>query len=663
MKEYKISEGLKSFKYGCSRLDELLSNDDNIGIAGENLTIVILSCNRSKATIKLLNSISEHLKDFEGKILIADNASNKVELNNLKKYMNKSKLNVSIVEFEKNYGVAAGRNKILDYVETEWIMNLDNDIYFIKDPIQMIQKTISQLGVKFLNMPLLSEDGKTIFANGGTLYVSYDNNYKSVGGGSMFSQTKAEFEDFSPSLSTFVFGGASVIHKPTFIECGKFDDNMFIGFEDIDFSITLFNKGMKIGNCPILALVHDHTINIDENSIEYEKIRFNQGILKKSAAYLEKKWNCKVWDVNMEMWLEQRQKDLGILPKQKNASSEIHKPKIALIVDVENWCFWNIATEIKQNLSENYEFEIIPFDDININIVQLFFYLRNKQFDLVHFFWRSHLSKLNYSNEYLYSCGMDFDWFKQIYMDNISITTAVYDHLYLDNISFTNDILKYCDNYSVSSKKLLQIYESTSEIVKNPQMEISDGVDLNLFKPINIGRLNNQKNLTIGWVGNSAWSAEIEDFKGFNTILKPIIDELIKEGYPIKTLYADRQVRMIEHKDMPEYYSKIDLCICVSKVEGTPNPVLEAMACGVPIITTDVGIVKEVFGPKQRNFILKKRSKEELKKKIIEIIDNKFVLKELSKENLKYIKKWDWKIIGKNFKKFFDENLRSCNEK
>ena len=118
MKEYKISEGLKSFKYGCSRLDELLSNDDNIGINGENLTIVVLSCNRSEATINLLKSISEHLKNFEGNILIADNASNKIELDNLKKYINKSKLNISIVEFEKNYGVAGGRNKIVDYVKT-----------------------------------------------------------------------------------------------------------------------------------------------------------------------------------------------------------------------------------------------------------------------------------------------------------------------------------------------------------------------------------------------------------------------------------------------------------------------------------------------------------------------------------------------------------------
>ena len=42
--------------------------------------------------------------------------------------------------------------------------------------------------------------------------------------------------------------------------------------------------------------------------------------------------------------------------------------------------------------------------------------------------------------------------------------------------------------------------------------------------------------------------------------------------------------------DMPEWYSHIDVLICASESEGTPNPVLEALACGVPVISTHVGI-------------------------------------------------------------------------
>lgn len=77
---------------------------------------------------------------------------------------------------------------------------------------------------------------------------------------------------------------------------------------------------------------------------------------------------------------------------------------------------------------------------------------------------------------------------------------------------------------------------------------------------------------------------------------------------------------MIPHYRMPQFYSKIDCYICASLHEGTPNPVLEAMACGVPVITTNVGVVEECFGTLQKNFIMKERTVKELKEKIIKLL-------------------------------------------
>ena len=132
-----------------------------------------------------------------------------------------------------------------------------------------------------------------------------------------------------------------------------------------------------------------------------------------------------------------------------------------------------------------------------------------------------------------------------------------------------------------------------------------------------------------------------------------------KAGYAIEEKFADRNNKMIPHNEMPNYYNSIDLYICTSKTEGTPNPVLESMACGVPVISTDVGIVPEAFGEKQKKFILEERTKQCLKENIIKIINNKSILAELSKENLEQIKKWDWEEMSKKFKNFFDENLKN----
>ncbi|WP_312583940.1 glycosyltransferase, partial [Staphylococcus aureus] len=75
---------------------------------------------------------------------------------------------------------------------------------------------------------------------------------------------------------------------------------------------------------------------------------------------------------------------------------------------------------------------------------------------------------------------------------------------------------------------------------------------------------------------------------------------------------ADRQLGFIPHDEMVKYYSQIDVYVCPSKIEGTPNPVLESMACGVPVISTDVGVVKDAFGEMQKEWILPVRSKDTL---------------------------------------------------
>ena len=89
------------------------------------------------------------------------------------------------------------------------------------------------------------------------------------------------------------------------------------------------------------------------------------------------------------------------------------KPKIALIVDVVGWCFWNIANVIVDNLNGYYDFEIIPVENVDNNIYTIIFYVQD--FDLVHFFWRGHLTFLDNSLEYLYKIGMPVDYFKENY--------------------------------------------------------------------------------------------------------------------------------------------------------------------------------------------------------------------------------------------------------
>ncbi len=659
-KHLEVVDGIEVLNYGTSDFHRLLS-DDNIGFNAEKLTIVILSCNRVNATIKLLKSIEEECIGFSGKILIADNGSTPESIITLKNELDSIKLDYKLIEFNKNLGVARGRNTAVRYVETEWIMFLDNDIFFIENLFPEIQKSIAKLGCKFLNLPLLSYDKKTLFSNGGHIYVTDLTDVIHIGCGSTYKQVSIEnLIGLNDSLATFLFGGSSVINKEVFLECGGFDEGMFIGFEDVDFSITLFQKGYKIGCCKEIGLVHDHQTSNNINDLEYEKQRFSNKRLYESAQYFRKKRGFTVWTKETEVWLKQREKEIGIDNDENEIEDvvcETRKPKIALIIDCRNWALDNIAKNIEKYLSEYFDFKLIYMSDIpDQNIIQLFYACLDC--DIIHFLWRGYIQFIesNYSNYYLNYYGRGLELFKENFLNKMYITASVYDHKYLDNdFNTTRAIMKYIKNYTVSSKKLLDIYNEL-DIVK-PLKEITDGVDLELFHPNNLERFKNIKNrrIIIGWVGNSNWNGDKNtDHKGINTIIKPAIEQLRSEGFNFELQCTDKFEKFIPHNAMPNYYNNIDIYICASIDEGTPNPVLEAMACGIPIITTDVGIVNEVLGEKQKRFVLKERTVECLKEKIKELVNNLDNVEELINENLKQIQDWSWKNKTKDFKDFFD---------
>lgn len=336
----------------------------------------------------------------------------------------------------------------------------------------------------------------------------------------------------------------------------------------------------------------------------------------------------------------------------------MERRKIALIIDSEGWAFDNEAQQIKKYINE-YDFDIIPGRIFEGNMIKLFLFC--EEYDLIHFIWRGYLSLIDRKamEDYAIELGTTLEEFKQKYIYNKKITFSICDHLYLDGKEKwrTDEIMKYGKAYLVLSKKLFDIY---SEFPKKPSVIAQDGIDISEYKPNNLERLKNIDTLIVGWAGNSkfVWSDGDDDMKGVNGIIKPAVEELKEEGYKIELKLADRNLGMIDHKDMPNYYNNIDLYVCASRYEGTPNPILESMAMGLPIISTNVGIVEEVFGTKQKEFIMKERSKECLKDNLKRILENKSILQELSKENIQSIKKWDWKNITPIYKKFFEANMQ-----
>lgn len=152
------------------------------------------------------------------------------------------------------------------------------------------------------------------------------------------------------------------------------------------------------------------------------------------------------------------------------------------------------------------------------------------------------------------------------------------------------------------------------ELAQRPQIEIlGNGVDTGLFAP---GVTSEQTRIL--YTGRLAWNKGLEDFvKAAQLILqrRNNVSFIITGEGPIKP-YLEHVVRemMIADKfSFPGYlelqqlircYQTTTIFVYPSRYEGLPTSLLEAMACGVPVVATGIGCIPEIVHNNENGIIV-----------------------------------------------------------
>ncbi|MCP5062694.1 MAG: glycosyltransferase family 4 protein [Ignavibacteriae bacterium] len=192
---------------------------------------------------------------------------------------------------------------------------------------------------------------------------------------------------------------------------------------------------------------------------------------------------------------------------------------------------------------------------------------------------------------------------------------------------------------------------------------IFNGIDINRFTPMEKKKEN--KKLVIISTGR------LIERKGYHFLLeaiKPIREKvevrLIGDGNQKEELLETVRknelnvyfLGIYKQEDLPAELNKADVFILPSMNEGMSNSVLEAMACGLPVIATNVGGSDELI--KNNGYIIKKTNIHSITDAIKKYLLNKSLLSEHGKNSRKIAKKLSWKSVAENY---FDV-YKSCVE-
>jgi glycosyltransferase involved in cell wall biosynthesis len=250
------------------------------------------------------------------------------------------------------------------------------------------------------------------------------------------------------------------------------------------------------------------------------------------------------------------------------------------------------------------------------------------------------------------------------------VSYSIYSHTFLDREALAKIDWTFSGlvrHYTVASEILHGVYNDLG-IGGARRWVIQDGVDTEMFTSRYQERLarfadSPRAQVNIGWVGNSEWSGiafgeqRKVDHKGLATCVAPAVAGLQREGVPAHLYLVDSKLGFVPFTEMPTRYREMDILVCASLNEGTPNPVMEAMASGVPIVSTNVGIVPEVFGPLQREFLVTDRKPEEFQKKLRRLCEDVELRRRLSEENIQSIKKLGLEPQMERWRQFFRHAL------
>lgn len=160
-------------------------------------------------------------------------------------------------------------------------------------------------------------------------------------------------------------------------------------------------------------------------------------------------------------------------------------------------------------------------------------------------------------------------------------------------------------------------------------------------------------------------------------ILIKLTKKLLDDGSKIKTIivgegaYKNHYERLaksikniifvgsIPRAEIHKYFAVADVFILPSLSEGLPNVLLEASACGKPIVATDTGGVSDIIIHGKTGFLVESNNVNSFVHYVKLLLNDEGLSKRIGRNAYEYVKKqFDWDIIVKRYESIYEKIVR-----
>ncbi len=139
------------------------------------------------------------------------------------------------------------------------------------------------------------------------------------------------------------------------------------------------------------------------------------------------------------------------------------------------------------------------------------------------------------------------------------------------------------------------------------------------------------------------------------TALQDILKEI---GYP-EIRNDIHLLGYVINTDLPAIINQCDIFLYPSLRESFGIPILEGMACGVPVITSNTSSMPEIAG--QAALIVDPNKPETITNAIQEILENKNLKSELKEKGIERAKLFTWRKMAERYLKLYEEVYNEVN--